>query len=241
MFDENSFPLNESTQSTTYSFLDFDQLPHMLTQHLRPDFQSTHSPPNSLASPSPTQTSPITSTTQSTNLQSPTQTVIEPVNHHPMTTRDKYGISKPKARLNLHVTIGHNISLVPKSYQISMSDSNWKNAMTTDYNALKDNDTWELVPRLTNSPIICCMWLFKNKFKFDGTLERYKARLVVNGKSQTVGIDYDDTFSPVVKPVTICIVLLLAVSRSWPIHKLDVKNAFLHDDLMELFYMYQPP
>nr|GFB28284.1 ribonuclease H-like domain-containing protein [Tanacetum cinerariifolium] len=72
------------------------------------------------------------------------------------------------------------------------------------------------------------MWLFKHKFHANGTLSRYKAWLVANGSSQQQGIDVDDTFSLVVKPATIRIVLSLMVSRKWPIHQLDVKNAFLN-------------
>lgn len=113
--------------------------------------------------------------------------------------------------------------------------------MQAEFNALQENETWDLVPRPADRPVIRCMWLFRHKFKSDGLLERYKARLVVNGKSQTVGIDCEDTFSPVVKPTTIRTVLSLAVSRSWPIHQLDVKNAFLHGDLQETVFMHQPP
>ncbi|XP_071709347.1 uncharacterized mitochondrial protein AtMg00810-like [Rutidosis leptorrhynchoides] len=77
------------------------------------------------------------------------------------------------------------------------------------------------------------MWLFKHKFNADGNLSRYKARLIANGRSQQVGIDCDETFSPVVKPATIRTVLSLALSRHWPVHQLDVKNAFLHGQLSE--------
>ncbi|GJY79186.1 ribonuclease H-like domain-containing protein [Tanacetum coccineum] len=85
------------------------------------------------------------------------------------------------------------------------------------------------------------MWLFKHKFHADGTLSRYKARLVVNGSSQQLGVDFDETFCPVVKPATIRTVLSLVVSRRWHIHQLDVKNAFLNGDLSKTVYMHQPP
>ncbi|GJX30302.1 ribonuclease H-like domain-containing protein [Tanacetum coccineum] len=78
------------------------------------------------------------------------------------------------------------------------------------------------------------MWLYKHKYNADGSLSRYKARLVANGRSQQQGIDCDETFSFVVKPATIRTVLSLAVSRQWPINQLDVKNAFLHGHLTEI-------
>nr|GEZ86852.1 ribonuclease H-like domain-containing protein [Tanacetum cinerariifolium]GEZ89451.1 ribonuclease H-like domain-containing protein [Tanacetum cinerariifolium] len=70
------------------------------------------------------------------------------------------------------------------------------------------------------------MWLFRYKYLADGTLSRYKARRVANGSTQLEGVDVDETFSPVVKPGTIRTVLSLAASRHWPIHQLDIKNAF---------------
>ncbi|GJU38951.1 reverse transcriptase domain-containing protein [Tanacetum coccineum] len=78
------------------------------------------------------------------------------------------------------------------------------------------------------------MCLFKHKFHSDGTLSRYKAHLVAKDSSQQLGVDFDETFSPVVKPPTIRTVLSLAVSRKWPIHQLEVKNAFLNGDLSEI-------
>ncbi|GKA20821.1 ribonuclease H-like domain-containing protein [Tanacetum coccineum] len=89
--------------------------------------------------------------------------------------------------------------------------------------------------------MVCSMWLFKHKFHADGTLSRYKARLVANGSSQQLGVDFDKIFSPVIKLAIIRTVLRLAMSHKWSIHHLDVKNAFLNGDLSETIYMHQPP
>ncbi|GJZ29193.1 ribonuclease H-like domain-containing protein [Tanacetum coccineum] len=85
--------------------------------------------------------------------------------------------------------------------------------------------------------MVCFMWLFKHKFHADGTLSRYKARLVANGSSQQLGVDFDETFSPIVKPATVRTVLSLVVSRKWAIDQLDVKNAFLNGDFTKTVYI----
>ncbi|GJY79554.1 ribonuclease H-like domain-containing protein [Tanacetum coccineum] len=113
--------------------------------------------------------------------------------------------------------------------------------MRDEYSALIKNRTWVLVPRPTDTNIVRCMWLFRHKYLADGTLSRYKARLVANGSTQLEGVDVDETFSLVVKPGTIRTLLSLAASQHWLIHQLDVKNAFLHGDLSEIVYMHQPP
>nr|GEY00820.1 hypothetical protein [Tanacetum cinerariifolium] len=113
--------------------------------------------------------------------------------------------------------------------------------MCDEYKALIDNETWVLVPRPSNVNIVRSMWLYKHKYIADGSLSRYKARLVANSRSQQQGIDCDETFSPVVKPSIIRIVISLAVSREWPIHHIDAKNAFLHGHLTDTVYMHQPP
>nr|GEW75863.1 ribonuclease H-like domain-containing protein [Tanacetum cinerariifolium] len=113
--------------------------------------------------------------------------------------------------------------------------------MHDEYHALIKNKTWTLVRRPPGTNIVRCMWLFRHKYLADGTISRYKARLVANGSTQLEGVDVDETFSPVVKSGTIRTFLSLAASRHWPIHQLDVKNAFLLGDLSETVYMHQPP
>jgi hypothetical protein len=113
--------------------------------------------------------------------------------------------------------------------------------MAEEHQALIDNGTWSLVPRPPQANIVTGKWIFRQKFHSDGSLARYKARWVVRGFSKRPGIDYDETFSPVVKPATIRLVLHIAVSSSWPIRQLDVKNAFLHGNLDEVVYCQQPP
>jgi len=142
-------------------------------------------------------------------------------------------------RLILTTTVAA-MSPVPTSVRTSLSDPSWRHAMQDEFDALLANDTWTLVPRPPGVNLVTGKWVFRHKFKADGTLDRYKARWVLRGFTQRPGVDYDETFSPVVKPATIRMVLTLALSRSWSIHQLDVKNAFLHRTLNETVYCVQP-
>ncbi|GJV04842.1 ribonuclease H-like domain-containing protein [Tanacetum coccineum] len=85
---------------------------------------------------------------------------------------------------------------LPKSYRDAFSDSNWQNAMRDEYNALIKNKTWILVPRPPDTNTTRYMWLFRHKYLADGTLSRYKARLVANSSTQLEGVDVDETFTP---------------------------------------------
>nr|GEU54317.1 retrotransposon protein, putative, Ty1-copia subclass [Tanacetum cinerariifolium] len=96
--------------------------------------------------------------------------------------------------------------------------------MIDDYNAFIKNNTWIIVPRPLDVNILRSMWLFRYKYNAYGSLSRCKARLMANGSIQLLGIDVDETFSSVVKSVTLCMVLSLALSRHWLVYQLDVKN-----------------
>lgn len=113
--------------------------------------------------------------------------------------------------------------------------------MDAEFNALLLNRTWRLVPFDASMNVIGCKWVFRVKRKSDGTVERYKARLVAKGFNQVAGEDYSETFSPVVKPTTVRLLLAFAVSQGWSMRQLDVHNAFLNGQVSEDIYMKQPP
>ena len=132
------------------------------------------------------------------------------------------------------------VSPVPSSVRDALADPHWCRAMEEEYAALLANQTWDLVPHPSGCNVVTGKWIWTHKRRADGTLERYKARWVLRGFTQRPGVDYDETFSPVVKPATVRTVLSLALSRTWPVHQLDVKNAFLHGTLSETVYSSQP-
>ena len=127
--------------------------------------------------------------------------------------------------------MGESCDDEPKSYDDAKDDPKWVAAMKEEYLALIRNCTWELVKRPKDIQPITCKWVFKLKKKADGTIDRYKARLVARGFSQEYGQDYDQTFSPVAKMATIRTIISLAACKGWRLWQLDVKNAFLYGDL----------
>jgi histone deacetylase 1/2 len=132
-------------------------------------------------------------------------------------------------------------SAEPRDYRVALQIPHWRAAMDAEFGALIQNRTWHLVSQPTGVNVIDSKWVFKVKHHADGSIERYKARLVAKGFKQRQGLDYDDTFSPVVKPTTIRLLLSLAVSRGWHLRQLDIQNAFLNGVLEEEVYMRQPP
>ncbi|XP_070010940.1 uncharacterized protein [Nicotiana sylvestris] len=119
----------------------------------------------------------------------------------------------------------------PASYIEATQDPRWIEAMKTEIDALVLNKTWEVVDVPKEKVPIGCKWVYKIKYKFNGEIERFKARLVVKGYSQQEGLDYQETFSPIVKMATVRVVIALAAMNKWNIYQMNVYNAFLQDDL----------
>nr|GEV87475.1 uncharacterized mitochondrial protein AtMg00810-like [Tanacetum cinerariifolium] len=105
---------------------------------------------------------------------------------------------------------------------------------------LKRNGTWEMVELPKGRKAIGSKWIYKIRFMSSSEIDRYKARLVAQGFGKKEGVDYEETFSPVVKMVTVRCLLNIVVSMSWPIFQIYVNNAFLYGDLEEVVYMKPP-
>lgn len=121
-----------------------------------------------------------------------------------------------------------------------MSFSEWRQAVIDEYIALMSQGTWTLVSPPPGAPIIGCKWIFKIKRNSDGSVSRYKAKLVAQGFQQTEGVDYSETFSPVIKQPTVRVVFSLALHFGGSIRQLDISNAFLHGTLQDRVYVRQP-
>jgi len=158
-----------------------------------------------------------------------------PVNTHPMQTRSKSEIHNPRLHPSLFLTHSE-----PKTVKQALENADWLAAMQQEYDALLKIKTWDLVPLPPNRQAIGCKWIFRVKENADGSINRFKARLVAKGFHQIHGFDFHETFSRVVKPVTIRIVLTLALSHGWKLFQLDVNNAFLNGFLEESVFMIQP-
>lgn len=186
----------------------------------------------------PTTQPPVPIIPESSSTPPPTS---PPHSTHPMTTRTRDNTRKAK-RFPDHIALASSSDPVePTCFSQAHKDPTWRLAMTQELTALAQNNTWQLVPPNPSQNLIGCKWIFRVKKRSDGTVERFKARLVAKGYNQEYGLDYLETFSPVVKPTTIRIILTIALTHHWPIRQLDVNNAFLHGDLQEDVFMLQPP
>jgi hypothetical protein len=204
------------------------------------------SPPESSISPIPLSPSSKHSVPPSPLLSHPNP----PPNSHPMLTRAKNNIFKPKVFNDgtSHHPIAHALTATsdlsitePTCFSQASTDSNWRQAMNSEFDALLKNHTWRLVPASKAKNLVGCKWVFRIKRKADGSIDRYKARLVAKGFHQQAGVDFSETYSPVIKPTTVRLVLSINLSSGWSIKQIDIQNAFLHGLLYEEVYMPQPP
>ncbi|GKA47326.1 retrovirus-related pol polyprotein from transposon TNT 1-94 [Tanacetum coccineum] len=131
----------------------------------------------------------------------------------------------------------------PTSYQEAATSSEghyWKEAIKSEIDSILQNHTWKLVDFPLGCKPLGYKWIFKKKMKADGTIDNYKARLIIKGFRQREGLDYFDTYSPVTRITSIRMILAIAALRNLKVHQMDVKTAILNEDLEEEIYMNQP-
>ncbi|KAM1689141.1 hypothetical protein EV2_037740 [Malus domestica] len=128
----------------------------------------------------------------------------------------------------------------PECFEEASGDEAWRKAMSTEIEMIEKNDTWELVKRPFDKPVIGVKWVYKTKLNLDGSVQKNKARLVAKGYSQKPGVDFNETFAPVARLDTIRTLIALAAQKEWKLFQLDVKSAFLNGTLHEEVYVDQP-
>jgi hypothetical protein len=122
----------------------------------------------------------------------------------------------------------------------ALKDSDWVLAMQEELNNFTRDGVWHLVPR-PNQNVVSTKWVFRNKQGEHGVVTRSKARLVANGYSQVEGLDFGETYAPVARLESICILLAYATYHGFKLYQMDVKSAFLNGPIKEEVYVEQPP
>jgi len=160
---------------------------------------------DSLAGPSLSHSNPSPTSLVPTKLPLPAPVAAIPTGSHHMLTRARASIFKTHHQANLAVLGSSGLlsallaSTEPKEFKSAVKNPAWLVAMDEEVQALQNNRTWILVRRPSNTNIVCSKWVFRTKYLPDGSIERLKARLVAKGYTQVPGLDYTDTFSPVIK------------------------------------------
>ncbi|GAA0186958.1 transmembrane signal receptor [Lithospermum erythrorhizon] len=112
--------------------------------------------------------------------------------------------------------------------------------MQKEISTLENNGTWSMLQLLEDKKALGIQWVYKIKYNSDDSIERFKARLVVFGNHQVEGIDYNDTFTPVGKLITVRAFLTIYAVKNWELHQMNIHNAFLHGDLFKEVYIKIP-
>ncbi|KAA0063422.1 Retrovirus-related Pol polyprotein from transposon TNT 1-94 [Cucumis melo var. makuwa] len=157
--------------------------------------------------------------------------------YHPLNKSLSYEKLNPT-----HRTFLCNVSTEyePFFFHQAVKSQSWRNAMDAEIAIMERTNTWSIVPLPHGHHALGCKWVYKVKYHADGTVDKYKARLVTKGYGQQEDIDFLDTFSPVAKIVTVKVLLSLTASFGWSLCQMDVNNAFLNSDLFEEVYMTLP-
>ena len=135
-----------------------------------------------------------------------------------------------------------NVCIIePETFEEAVKDDSWQKAMNNEIAMIEKNDTWELVNRPSDKPVIGVKWIYKTKLNLDGSVQKNKARLMAKGYTQKPGIDFNETFAPVARLDTIRTLVSLAAQKGWKLFQLDVKSIFLNGILHEEVYVDQPP
>jgi hypothetical protein len=116
----------------------------------------------------------------------------------------------------------------------------WLKAMHEELDSISKNKVWDLTELPTGRIPVGCKWVLRKKYKADGSLDKYKARLMAKRFTQQPGVDFVDTYSPVAKVASVRIIMVVAARLDLELHQLDIKTAFLNGDLKEEIYMDQP-
>ncbi|GAA0175198.1 transmembrane signal receptor [Lithospermum erythrorhizon] len=184
-----------------------------------------------------------------TTTQSPTPSPIQPdisspprqSAFHPMDLRPHPKPSQKRISSHPHALNVVHAESEPHNFSQANKCPLWHAAMCDEINVMVRTQTWSLVPKNPSMNVVGCRWVYRLKRDSHGNIVRRRARLVARGNHQVEGLDFSETFSPVIKTTTIRTILSLVVSSRWSIRQVDIQNAFLHGSLTETVYMTQPP
>lgn len=234
IFDETTFPY---TSLFTKSASACVPTPSQAMNLLLPNPPSEiHSPPQP---PIPTEQPSLALESSSEQYSPAPDSIIQPstnppvpssTNNHPMVTRSKTGHLKPRLFI---------ATAEPTTVKQALMDPKWLAVMRQEYKALVDIGTWVLITLPPHRKAIGCKWVFRIKENANCTI-KHKARLVANGYNQQPGKDFGETFSLVIKPVTIHVLLTLALTNKWHVEQIDVNNAFINGHIEEEIYIHVP-
>ena len=165
--------------------------------------------------------------------------VIEAAKRHGFPEGTIRGRKKPKPYPSYVALMCNIVDKEPTCFEEATKKKESIYAMIEEYQSIRNNDVWEIVPRPKDKSVVSSKWIFKTKYSTNGSIEKYKAKFVAHGFSQNEGIDYDETFASVARYTSIRTILSLASNMKWKLHQMDVKKAFLNGLIEEEVYIEQ--